>query len=321
MRWAIFLSGVCLLSAVAGACDRCGCSSGGSSCGGASGITASDDAGEYKWSLDTSFDYRNFKRRPDAESHAIVERGRDTHSFLDDILVTERLGYKVTNDLDVGVTQGFRRLRKTEIEDEDHLGLHEFSEGATDLEFDIKWRFKQQKDDGFPVDLAVFGHVSVPTGTHRNRTKLGDLFETEEQPGTGGVEGTGGLAASKRWGLWGASGAVSYSIKGEGVQRFKEGNSFRASLSAARQLTPATLSWKVYASLGVQGLVEQKAVDHGSKSPDHGGQTIFVLPGISAQPLSRLNLSVNGSVPVYQEQNGFHQHQNYGVQCNVGIRF
>lgn len=250
-----------------------------------------------------------------------------------DLTPSLRLSYNVTKDLTVGVTQSYRYLRMRNIEGSEEegdpdapdpvLGRRETSKGFGDLVFDVKWRFKKLADKGFPVDLAVFASLKPPSGNTQKRNPDGERYEAEDQPGTGSWNGTLGLAASKTWdgGTWGASGSVAHTFKGEGTQQFKEGDSTAIALSGSRRLTSAKTSYRVYASLGVQGLIEQKAREDGNKSPDHGGQTLFAVPGISAQPIKRLTLSVNATVPVYQEENGFHQKEAWGMQFHAGIKF
>ena len=332
---------------VLNACDACGTHASQPAQGGASGFTASTDNDGYKWSFDTSFEYRNFAKVDIERAHAIHESDRDTHGFLYDWHVTSRFGYSVTKDLNVGISQSYRLLKMRNIHGgPDHhdeeaeapedgeeaappepdvpdpiLGRRETSKGLTDLTLDVKWRFKKQEDGGFPVDLALFGSLKPPSGDSNNRNPDGKRFEEEEQPGTGSWNGTIGIAASKTWGPWGASGAVSHTFKGEGTQHFKEGDATVFSLSGSRLMTPKKMGLKIYTSLGVQTILEDKAVEYSKKSPDHGGQNIFLLPAVTIQPIKRLTISIGGSVPVYQEENGFHQKQDFGAQIHVGVRF
>jgi len=93
-----------------GACDRCGCTLSDPACGGTVGITAGKNSTQYRWGLDFSFEYRNFQQIPVSKAHAIHECGRDAHDFENDWVANMRLSYAVSEDLEAGVTQGFRRL-------------------------------------------------------------------------------------------------------------------------------------------------------------------------------------------------------------------
>ena len=275
---------------------------------------------KYRWSLDTSFEYRNFKRPDVNRAFQIVQAGHDQHAYIDDFFLTEHLGYVINEDLSVGLGGGFRHLRKLNVDDADRLGEHDFSDGMIDPEFDVKYRFKRQTQC-FPLDLAVYGVVQAPLGRTHEKLPSGEFFETEDQPGTGAWAGTLGIAGSHGWDKWGASFGGSYTLKGVGARHFKEGDVGRLSISGSRLISPAACRWKLYASLGVQGLIERKAEEDGHKDGDHGGQTIFVLPGIAAKPIDRLVLSLSVPVPVYQEENGSHQKQNYAIQLGMGVRF
>lgn len=83
------------------------------------------------------------------------------------------------------------------------------------------------------------------------------------------------------------------------------------SLGASRKLAQEPLGWKLYPSLGVQGIVELKGRNRGEIDRNHGGEKIYVIPGFTAKPIDRLNISVSVPLPVYEELNGFHQKQDF----------
>ena len=275
----------------------------------------------YKWGLDTLTEYVRYEHNSIARGVAILEAGRDTHAHRYEFDVTERLSYAVSDDLQLSLAQGYRYLNLREIENPDQAGRPEHSDGPGDLDLGIQYKALHQKPCGSPVDLYIFASVKFPTGVTRNRKPNGDLFETEDQPGTGSFNETGGLSVSKRWGKWAGSAAYGYTHKGEGSQEFKEGDVNRLTISGARQVSPDDWSTRVFLSQGVQGFIENKARDHGEVGPDHGGQFIYAAPSVSVQPNSHLTLTLSGAVPLYQNENGLHQKDNYSLQLNVGIRF
>lgn len=273
-----------------------------------------------RWSLDTSFEYREFKHFTPQHSFAIVQSGHDQHAYLRDYFAMEHIGYVIDEDLAVGVGAGFRQLQKLDVDNAARLGQHETSQGASDPEFDVKYRFKHQSEC-FPCDLALFGSAKTNFGDAHNRRPTGELFETEDQPGSGSWNGNVGVAASRGWDKWGVSSSASYTYKGEGSQHFKEGDVTRLSLSASRLLSPVACAWKLYGSMGLQGLLEDHARIHGIKDSDHGGRFMYILPGIAAKPSERWVVSLTTPIPVVQKENGTHQRQRYGVQLGVGVRF
>ena len=115
--------------------------------------------------------------------------------------------------------------------------------------------------------------------------------------------------------------AYAYTHKGEGSQRFKEGDVNRLTLTASRRISPDSWHWKLFFSQGVQAFVENEARDHGSPSKDHGGEFVYAVPALTLQPLNHLVLTATGAVPVYQQENGFHQKDRFTLQFNVGVRF
>jgi len=322
MRWVnLFLAAV-ILSGAALACEQCRSTPGDASKGGGGGLTAAGNDLRYRWSFDTSFDYRNWDRIDADKAKSLNDIGNHVHSHIDDWFITARVGYAVNRDISVGVSQNYRHLRTINVNDLLLLGRHEYADGFGDLEFDFKYRFKEQKEDGFPVDLAIFVSVKPPTGQSNERSELTDaLFAAHDQPSAGALNVTGGVSASKQWGPWGASGAAIFTYKGEGAQNFREGNTFRLTFSASRELPWQPGGWKFYPTLGVQTLFEFQGRDNGVVDEDHGGQFISVVPSFVAKPLDRLTLSAGITLPVYQEYNGTHQRTDFGVMIGIGVRF
>ena len=273
-----------------------------------------------RWSLDTTFEYRRFQQNRAENAFLIVQAGHDQHAYRFDYFVNEHIGYLINEDLSVGVSAGFRDLHKVNVDDANRIGQRETSTGATGLSFDAKYRFIKQSEC-FPLDLAVFAAIKTPFGETNNRRTNGNLFETEDQPSSGSLDETLGLAASHGWEKWGASASASYTHKGVGSQEFKEGDLTRLSLSASRLLSPTACPWKLYGSAGLQGLLEREAVDHHVPSRDHGGRNMFFIPGLAAKPTDRLIVSLSAPIPVIQDENGTHQKQRWNLQLGVGVRF
>jgi len=308
-------------SPVVSACESCKSQIGDPARGGGVGLTAGVGDLKYRWSLDFIYEYRNWDRVNPSVALEINDRPNGhMHSVLDEWFATVRVGYQVTKDLELGLSQNYRHLRQVNVFDPLVLGNHEFADGFGDLDLDFKYRFKAQSES-FPVDLAVFGNLKFPTGQTHERNKQGELIDAENQPGSGSWDGSLGVAASKTWGTWGASGTLGYITKGEGAQHFKAGDVLRATASASKKLPWEPAGWKLYPSLGVQFLNEFKGTKNGEIDRNHGGQQVFAIPGISAKPLDRLVLNMSVPMPVYQEYNGTHQKQDYVVHFSVGVRF
>lgn len=309
------------------ACDACRFNVSDLGVGGGVGLTAGIGDLKYRWSLDTTFEYRNWDRINPSVAFNINQTDHGhTHDTMDEWTAATRISYNVTNDLNIGLSQNYRKLRDSNVEDSLLLGRHSEAVGFGDLELDFKYCFKHQEEgeDGkgaFPADLAIFGSLKPPTGQTHERDREGILYDAHDQPGSGSWDGMLGVAVSKRWGAWGASAAVSYSLKGEGTQEYKAGNVVRLALGSSYKLPFRPAGWKLYAALGLQGLIEDKPRAHGEFDRNHGGQFIYAIPGFSAQPTRRLSLNASVIIPVLQEYNGFHQHQDFGAVFGIGVRF
>lgn len=321
-RWICALVVAASLTGALSACEQCRATPGDAAKGGGGGLTAGGNDLRYRWSFDTSFDYRNWDRIDADKAKAINDSGSHVHSHIDDWFITSRVGYAVDRDISVGISQNYRHLRTINTTDLLILGQHEYADGFGDIEVDFKFRIKEQQEDGFPVDLAFFVSVKPPTGQQSERSELtGELFAAHDQPSAGALNVTGGVSASKQWGPWGASGAAIFTYKSEGAQNFQEGNTFRLTFSASRELPWQPGGWKFYPTLGVQYLYEFHGKDHGVIDEDHGGKFISIVPSIVAKPIDRLTLSVGMNFPALQNYNGTHQETDFGVMIGIGVRF
>jgi hypothetical protein len=308
-------------SACTWSCDACRVNGGDPRGGGTVGLTAGIGDTAMRWSFDTTFEYRNWDRVNPSWALEINDRPHGhMHGVIDEWFIGERVGYIINRDLSVGLSNSYRNLRQVNVEDPLALGHHEFARGIGDLVLDAKYRIKAQTEN-FPVDLALFGDVKFPSGETKEHTPDGELFDAENQPGSGSWDGTLGVSASKLWGDWGASSSVSYTTKGEGAQHFKAGDLLRIGMSGSKKLSQEPLGCKIYLSAGLQGLIELKGKDHGEIDRNHGGQSIYAIPGFAVQPVNRLTISVSVPLPFYQELNGTHQKQDWGLQVGVGVRF
>ncbi|MCZ7644288.1 MAG: transporter [Planctomycetota bacterium] len=303
------------------ACDSCRCSLGDPEAGGAAGLTSGSSSEQYRWAADLSYHYKNWDRVQAHHALAVNDTaGRATHAVLDEWTASLRLSYAVRPDLELGLTQGYRHVRQINAVDPLFAGAHEFSKGFDDLRFDLNWRFMKQREGGFPVDLSLFGEAKFPTGGTTERG-VSARIDAEQQPGSGSWDGTLGLTVSRRWTRWGASGALGYTLKTEGTQDYKAGDVFRAGASGSYRLSPDGWGAKLWLNLGVQAIFENKARFDGEKDPNHGGQTLFVIPGLAVQPLDRLLFSASLQAPLYQELNGYHQEEDFSVQIGTRVRF
>ena len=275
----------------------------------------------YRWSSDTTLEFIKYRAVNVEKAFEINDSpGGHLHGTIDEWFIIQRIGYEISADLGVGVSQNFRRLRDRNVTDPLNQGVEQKAQGFGDIVLDIKYRFMRQGDT-FPVDLSVYANIKAPTGENDERDPFGVLFDTHDQPGSGSWDGGMGIVASRRWGRWSASGSFGFSIRGEGDREFKSGDSVRLTLSAGRQLLPECWGWKMDANLGVSGIYEYEGRDMGEVDRNHGGKFVVVEPSIAVHPINRLTLTVSAPLPVYQEFNGTHQKQAYGIQFNIGVRF
>jgi outer membrane putative beta-barrel porin/alpha-amylase len=88
-----------------------------------------------------------------------------------------------------------------------------------------QWRFFNNRASGTEVALLFGG--KAPTGRTNVFDDLGERFEAEFQPGSGGWDGVLGLAATQHLGRWSLDANVLYQFVGTGVQDTNLGDRFR----------------------------------------------------------------------------------------------
>jgi hypothetical protein len=182
-------------------------------------------------------EYLNFDRFSDAELPRFGQRGIETDSLDYSLNTLMNVGYGVTDEFTFSFLLPHRY--QDDIREPEDLGGGVFevaNEGDTSGLGDLQLlgTFKlfdwQCGDDSLMVS-AILG-VELPSGRHRDRTREGEIFELEHQPGSQSWDPIMGLAISRSCERWSWHLSSTYTIITEGTQDTELGDiaSFNAAV-------------------------------------------------------------------------------------------
>jgi hypothetical protein len=263
--------------------------------------------------------------------------------------------YGITDDLQVALR--VPNVRRTNIREghHEHVGgvainsidARGDSTGVGDATLLSQWRFYNDVLGARQAAL-LFG-VKMPTGTTNNFDQLGELFETEFQPGSGSWDLLAGFAASQRFGSLSLDANVLYVFAGTGAQDTNLGNRFLYNAAVSYRLigssndpltafahaghdhkTPVrkapavpvapTPTLAVDATLELNGEWHAKEQTAGVKDDNSGGNTVFLAPGIRVV-YGKGSGFLSVGVPIVNNQNGLQSKPEFRVLSGLALAF
>jgi hypothetical protein len=263
--------------------------------------------------------------------------------------------YGVTDDFMIALRTPINR--RTDIRE----GHHEHTGGGVINSVDFRgdstgfgdvtvlgqWRFFNDLLSGTQAAL-LFG-VKAPTGTTNLRDELGELFETEFQPGTGSWDWLVGAAFSQQFGSLSFDANVLYIGAGTGAQQTNMGNRFLYNAAVSYRLigavdnprnarahaghghsapvrkAPAQVeaprpSWALDGILELNGEWHDKQKIAGVVDQNSGGNTVYLAPGLRAS-YDRFSSFVSVGIPIVNEMNGLQSKPDYRVVSGMSFGF
>ncbi len=296
---------------VARACDVC-----------KSGAPRGTDNGSFleagSFYAEFSFEYRRWEVIDPLEAVLLSKQDRHLHDFAQERFYHLSLSYGVTDDLEAGLTLPYRDLRSIFIDTSRpaYIGDHDAdSAGFGDVEFDLRWRLVRD-----PVEFYLLAGVAMPTGERNNEDRLGRQYEVEFQPGTGAWKTTVGLGVARHWGRTSLHFEATHAMSEEGSQEYTIGDSTQIRFGGTwapplpENVPPIVLFGDILAQFN------EPDVDNGETVGGHRAKLLYLVPGISFEPVERLSISVYAPIPVAQDW-ADHQEIDYSVRFSVGYSF
>ncbi|MFL5062068.1 MAG: transporter [Xanthobacteraceae bacterium] len=308
------------------------------------------------------YEYIKLGGLSDAALAAAAGRHEHVHSIGTIQSPTIVGGLGLTNDLSVYLSLPY--VLRTDIREGHHehvagvainsVDFRGDSAGIGDLTALGQWRFFNNRATGTEVALLFGG--KAPTGRTNVFDDLGERFEAEFQPGSGGWDGLLGLAATQHLGRWSLDANVLYQFVGNGVQdtnlgdrfRYNAAVSFRAigwtdpndPLHAHAHVTPSRgktkaghvhnhdhgpepappPQFKLDLVLELNGEWHDKQVTAGVVDPNSGGNTVYLSPGIRAS-MGNVSGFASVGVPVINEPNGLQSKPDFRVVTGIAAAF
>ena len=304
---------------------------------------------EGRWSASFRTEYISFDEISDAALSRFSEHGESVHSTGSLISSALSVAYGVTNNLTLAARLPYvkrKNLREAahEHEEEHHEeeeahaaeveGVEQLgdSSGIGDAVLYGQYRFLNG-DSGMHA-ATLFG-VKLPTGDTDEKTRDGERFEAEHQPGSGSWDPMAGLAVSFPWQKTNIGASLLYALATEGSQDTDLGDGLFYSLSLSHRLGSGSLNkqashhhdhsshnhsgWDLMFELNGEwrDKVDVDGVDDGNT----GGNVIFAAPGIRFTAPGGWAASLSAGIPVVENLNGIQSEPEWRVIGNIGFVF
>jgi outer membrane putative beta-barrel porin/alpha-amylase len=264
--------------------------------------------------------------------------------------------YGITDDLMVSVRAPW--VHRTDIREGHHshgpagntVDYRGDSSGFGDVTFLAQYRFLNNR--ATRTEAAFLFGVKAPTGATNRIDRLGALFETEFQPGSGSWDPMLGAAFTQRFGAWSFDANVLGVLAGRGTQDTKLGDRFLYNGALSYRLVgyagqsapvslpssvmshgpvphrhahpldkiPAPPEWTVDAILELNGEWHDFESTSGVRDPNSGGHVLLLSPGLR---IARGGFSGFASfgIPIVNDMNGLQSKTGYRLFTGLAYAF
>lgn len=169
-----------------------------------------------------------------------------------------------------------------------------------------------------PYQISVGGGAKIPFATTSLKVD-GLALNADMQPGTGAWDGVGWLYAARALRSWNMNVYLNntFRLTGENERfnksdRYKFGNEF-VSLVGVSGGVFNKMSYNLMMKFRATGSDER----NGNAMPSTGGQWLNIKPGIGFQVSDRLNIQINGEIPLYQDLEGTQPTTSYIISGSL----
>jgi hypothetical protein len=268
--------------------------------------------------------------------------------------------YGITDDLMVSLRMPW--VHRTDIREGHHSHLpggivsntvdyRGDSSGLGDVTVLGQYRFLNNR--ATRTEAAFLFGVKAPTGATNRIDALGELFETEFQPGSGSWDSMLGGAFTQRFGAWSFDANVLGVLAGRGAQDTKLGDRFLYNAALSHRLlgyreiaaaglpssamshgpvphrhahpfdkipAPAAPEWTVDAILELNGEWHDFESTSGVRDPNSGGHVLLLSPGLRIARGAFSGFASFG-IPIVNDMNGLQSKTSYRFFTGVAYAF
>jgi len=291
-----------------------------------------------QWTTGFRYEYLKMDALSDSKLSHLSEEGEAVHSTDSLSSPSLSVAYGVTSDFMLVGNLPYvsrRNIRETAGHHDDEDGHDDESgvvklgdsKGIGDASLYGLYRFVNNEQTGLQV--SVLGGMKMPTGDTNEKTKEGERFEAEHQPGSGSWDPLFGIGASMPWNSISLGASLFYQLSTEGSQDTTIGNGVFYSLALAHRLDTGGshghhdhgphAKWDLI--LELNGEWREKVDIDGVTDGNTGGHVLFLAPGVRYGTPQGWATALSFGVPVINNLNGIQSESDWRVIGNIGYAF
>ncbi|MFC0588260.1 hypothetical protein ACFFF7_02425 [Novosphingobium aquiterrae] len=182
---------------------------------------------------------------------------------------------------------------------------------------------------------ALIGGIKLPTGSTDRMSRVGELLETEHQPGSGSWDYYLGGAAGTEVGWVSIDASLLYQFSTSGAQATRLGDRLQGGVALSHRFGPAEhhhdhaggadneehahQSWDAFAEATVEWEGRQKVA--GVVEEATGGTAIWMTAGSRLNAASGYSVTVAAGVPIWQDIRPSHADNRYRFTLSLAKAF
>lgn len=162
--------------------------------------------------------------------------------------------------------------------------------------------------------IALIGGVKLPTGNVRERTNVGDIVGTHNQPGSGSLDFQVGWGYSGKLGRLVMSADAIARVNTEGAGEFRSGNSLQSDVAVGMPLGP------VSASIELNAFHQERDIERDAIKENSGVTSLFATPTLRTA-FGQHGAFVAISYPLVQRFPGISNDEQIRVSAGYSFTF
>jgi hypothetical protein len=192
--------------------------------------------------------------------------------------------------------------------------------GVADSSIYSLWRMSKGSDDQLIIGLLT--GLNIPTGKTNVRTRQGELFGASDQPGSGAWSPMGGLILSKKWKKLSFNANLFYTQPTKRSQGTILGSFYDYNFAATYSIYEGMklLNSTISGILEFTGQYGNKDKINGIKSPNSGGNSIYLNPGLRAT-IKDFSYYFSVGIPIAEKFNGTQTYSQYALYSGMDYSF
>ncbi|OGI18312.1 MAG: hypothetical protein A3B68_04560 [Candidatus Melainabacteria bacterium RIFCSPHIGHO2_02_FULL_34_12] len=262
-------------------------------------------------------DYTNFNTFSDQKLMELDRRGEHVHDTSNLFIPSLSAGYGLTDNLTVGLRLPYIfRFGIRDVHDA-KVGKRGNAIGIGDITLFSQYRFLKNKK--YNLHAALLTGLKIPSGVKRTKGRDGEIFEADEQPGSGSWNPLIGLALSKKLSHFSLDTNSLYKFATNGSQgsnlgdsayynfsiSYRPNNNWIYNLNGNSKNTHSKDKVSLDLILEANGMWSQKPKTfHGFIDENHGGTIIYLSPGVRVSYDKKWIGYVSAGLPTIHDLNG-----------------